>query len=87
MEVSGGVIFSQAMLLKLIEKGLTREDAYRIVQSNAMKAWNVPNGNFKQNLLDDPEVKKHVSKEEIEACLQATPYLKNIDQVFQRLGI
>jgi adenylosuccinate lyase len=87
MAVSGGVIFSQAMLLKLVEKGLSREEAYRIVQSNAMKAWNVPNGNFKQNLLDDPEVRKHISKEEIEGCLQATPYLKNIDQVFQRLGI
>jgi len=87
MEVSGGVIFSQAMLIKLVEKGLTREDAYRIVQSNAMKAWNNPDGNFKQNLLDDPEVRKYISTKEIDDCLQATPYLKNIDRVFERLGI
>jgi adenylosuccinate lyase len=87
MEVSGGVIFSQAVLLKLIEKGLSREDAYKLVQSNAMKAWNQPAGNFKQNLLDDKEVRKHLSKEEIEGCLQATSYLKNIEQVFERLGV
>jgi len=87
MEVSGGVIFSQAVLLKLIEKGLSREDAYKLVQSNAMKAWNQPAGNFKQNLLDDKEVRKHISKEEIEGCLQATSYLKNIEQVFERLGV
>src|SRR5262249_16668304 len=86
MDVSGGVIFSQAVLLKLVEKGLTREDAYKLVQTNAMKAWNHPQGNFKQNLIDDQEVRKYISKEEIEGCLQAGSYLKNIDQVFQRLG-
>jgi adenylosuccinate lyase len=87
MEVSGGVIFSQAVLLKLVDKGLSREEAYRMVQANAMKAWNKPQGNFKQNLLDDQEVRKYISQEEIEGCLQATTYLKNIDQVFARLGV
>jgi adenylosuccinate lyase len=87
MEVSGGVIFSQAVLLKLVDKGLSREEAYRMVQANAMKAWNQPQGNFKQNLLDDKEVRKYISEEEIDRCLRATTYLKNIDQVFARLGV
>jgi adenylosuccinate lyase len=87
MDVYGGVIFSQAVLLKLVDKGLTREDSYKLVQTNAMKAWNKKEGSFKQNLMTDENVTKVVSKEEIEQCFDAKSYLKNIDTVFQRLGI
>jgi adenylosuccinate lyase len=87
MDVFGGVIFSQAVLLKLIDKGLSRESAYKLVQSNAMKAWNREHGNFKGNLLADQEVMSKLSKTEVEDCFNPQNYLKNLDVVFQRLGI
>jgi adenylosuccinate lyase len=87
MDVFGGVIFSQAVLLKLIEKGLSREHSYKLVQSNAMKAWNRSDGNFKANLMADQEVMSHLSKAEVEECFNPRNYLKNLDVVFERLGI
>jgi adenylosuccinate lyase len=87
LDVFGGVIFSQAVMLKLIEKGLSREDAYKLVQTNAMKAWNSDNGNFKDYLSNDPSVTKHLRKEEIASCFDPNEYLKNIDVVFDRLGV
>ena len=76
----GGIVYSQKVLLKLIEKGHTREDAYRIVQKHALNALN--GGNFKQELLEDREV--NLSAEEIESCFDVNDYLKNIDIVFKR---
>jgi adenylosuccinate lyase len=87
MDRYGGVVYSQAVMLKLIEKGLTREAAYKLVQSNAMKAWNTETGNFKQNLLDDKEVNDHLNKQEIENCFEAENYLQNLDKVFSRVGV
>lgn len=87
LDVFGGVIFSQAVMLKLIEKGLSREEAYKLVQSNAMKAWNSDNGNFKDNLSKDPLVTKHLKQEEIASCFDPNEYLKNIDVVFDRIGV
>jgi len=87
MDVFGGVIFSQAVLLKLVEHGLSREQAYRLVQSNAMEAWNKDGGNFKENLLGDENVTQILSKSEIEDCFNPAYYLRNVDQVFQRLGV
>jgi len=87
MDVFGGVIFSQAVLLKLIEHGMSREQAYRLVQANAMKAWNTADGNFKENLLKDEAVTDVVGKDELLSCFDADTYLRNLDQVFERLGI
>ena len=87
MDRFGGVIFSQAVMLRLVDKGLAREDAYRMVQSNAMKAWNQNNGNFKENLIADQEVTAHLAKSEIEDCFKAENYLKNLEQVFARVGV
>ena len=87
VDIFGGVIFSQAVLLKLVEKGLSREAAYRIVQSNAMRAWNNTKGSFKQNLLSDQELLAQLSEQEVNACFDPDAYLRNIDAVFERLGI
>ena len=87
MNLYGGVVFSQRVLLALVEKGLTREKAYAIVQSSAHKAWNQPNGDFRQLISSDPEVTGSLSAEEIEACFNPHHHLKNLDQVYQRLGI
>jgi len=79
----GGIVYSQKVLLTLIEKGLTREDAYRIVQRTAINAFE-NNGNFKSNLNDDEEVKKYLSPAEIENCFKSADYLKNIEQIYAR---
>ena len=80
----GGIVFSQKVLLKLVEKGYTREKAYSVVQKNAFNAFN-NNGDFKENLIADNEV--ILTKQEIEDCLDYNSYLKNIDKIYQRFGL
>lgn len=79
----GGVIFSQKVLLKLVEKGLTREDAYTIVQQNAHMAID-KNGNFKENLLNDNRVTDLMSSQEVEHCFDLNDYIKNVDTIFAK---
>ena len=74
----GGVVFSQKVLLKLVEKGYTREDAYRIVQKHALEA--LQGGNFKQGLLSE----NILSEDELNDCFETESYLKNIDKIFER---
>ena len=81
-QLYGGVIYSQKIMLKLVEKGYTREDAYRIVQKHALNALN--GGDFKQGLLNDNDVVSKLSNEELESCFDVIEYLKNIDKVFNR---
>ena len=85
MNVYGGVIFSQRVLLALVEKGLIREEAYRLVQSCAHQAWNTPDGNFHD--LISTEVAQYLSPKEIESCFDPHHHLKNLDEIYQRLGI
>ena len=80
---SGGLVFSQQVLLALVQKGLIREDAYTLVQDNAMRAWN-EKGDFKINLHEDEEVGRHLSSEEIDACFDLKYYLKGVDEIFKR---
>ena len=79
----GGIVYSQKVLLKLVEKGLTREDAYEIVQRNALLAID-NNGNFKENLLRDTQVPEKLSQNELEECFDLKDYLKNIDSIFAK---
>lgn len=79
----GGIVYSQKILLELINKGLTREDAYKIVQRNAHDAFE-NNGDFKLNLENDNEVKKYLSLSEIENCFSTQDYLKNIEEIYKR---
>jgi adenylosuccinate lyase len=87
MDIFGGVIFSQNVLLKLTDKGLSREEAYKLVQDNAMAAWNRKDGDFRKNLLADERVRIHLSEEEITSSFNPANYLKNIDYVFERVGL
>ncbi|MDD3594742.1 MAG: adenylosuccinate lyase [Candidatus Gastranaerophilales bacterium] len=84
LNLYGGCIYSQKVLLSLTDKGLSREEAYKIVQKNAHQAWGKPDGNFKQNLLDDEEMKRYLSQEEIEQCFSTEFYLRNIDEIYKR---
>ncbi|MEC4986780.1 MAG: adenylosuccinate lyase [Oscillatoria sp. PMC 1068.18] len=87
MNVYGGVIFSQRVLLSLVEKGMTREDAYQIVQSCAHEAWNQPDGDFQNLIAKDETVNKYLSSQEIQACFNPEHHLQNLDEIYQRLGI
>ena len=81
----GGIVFSQKVMLTLVEKGLTREDAYRLVQRNALDAFD-NDGNFKENLLSDADVLKHLTEEEINECFDYKAYLKHVDDIFERFN-
>ena len=87
MNLYGGVVFSQRVLLALVEKGMTREEAYSIVQSCAHEAWNKPEGNFHDLIVKDSRVTSKLTLEEIQACFDPQHHLKHLDEIYQRLGI
>lgn len=82
----GGIVFSQKVLLKLCSKGLSREDAYTLTQRNALNAFN-NNGSFIDNLLNDKDVKQHLSDTEIKECFNIDDYLKNINYIYRKFDI
>ncbi len=79
-----GMIFSGRFLLKLAQKTPSKEEAYRIVQDNAMKAWK-ENKNFRDLILKDKRARKHLSQQEIEDCFDLNYYLRNVDHIFKRV--
>ena len=96
LNLTGGLVFSQRILLELPLKGVSREDAYKIVQRNAMKVWEdlqqgKPALNAKgeslylQNLLGDEELRKSLSEAQIRDCFNYDYYTKNVDKIFQRV--
>lgn len=84
LNITRGLIFSQTILLKLVEKGLTREESYKLVQENAMKVWNDETKNLKDELLKSESVLRYLSKEEIEETFDYKKMLKNVDYIFSR---
>lgn len=86
MERTYGLIYSQKVLLILVDKGLSREKAYEIVQKKAMESWD-EGKEFKELLSRDPEVKKILTTEELEACFNPLDQLKRTDLIFDRLGL
>jgi adenylosuccinate lyase len=87
MNLYGGVVFSQRVMLTLVEKGMLREEAYAVVQSCAHTAWNQPNGDFRALIANDPQVKAQLSEADIESCFDPAHHLKNLDRIYQRLNI
>ncbi|MBI4336041.1 MAG: adenylosuccinate lyase [Candidatus Omnitrophica bacterium] len=86
LEKTRGIIFSQRVLLELINKGLTRQEAYDIVQRCAM-GLNDEGPDFKQILLSSDEVRKFLSAQEVEACFNLRYHLKYVDRIFSKVGI
>jgi adenylosuccinate lyase len=80
----GGLIHSQRVLIALTQKGVAREDAYRLVQRNAMKVWQGAS-DFLALLKSDPDVSKALSAKELEACFDLGYHLKHVDTIFQRV--
>jgi adenylosuccinate lyase len=86
IELSYGLPVSQRVLLALIEKGMNRQDAYKIVQSNAMRSWEQRTP-YLDSLADDPAVTAHLSREELEELFDYDFYLKHVDESFARIGL
>ncbi len=84
--LTDGVIFSQRFMLKLVEKGWSREKAYDTVQPQAIKAWE-NHISFRSLMEADPEVTAALSPEEIEDCFDTAYHVRNVDEVFRRVGL
>ncbi len=84
LERTGGLIFSERVLLALVAKGLTREEAYEVVQRNAMRTWQ-ERVDFQHLLENDPEVTRLLSAEELQACFDLREHLRNQHIIFERL--
>ncbi len=87
MNVFGGVVFSQRVLLELVAAGLSREAAYALVQRHAHAAWNTAGGDFRANLAADPEVMAHLDPERLAACFATEPHRAQLGVIYDRLGI
>lgn len=84
LDSTGGLVFSGQLLLDLVESGVLREDAYRIVQANAMRAWN-EGLNFRQLIENDPEISRRVPREKIAHAFDLKRQLRNVDKIFARV--
>lgn len=84
LESTGGLVFSGQLLLDLVEAGVLREDAYRIVQRNAMKAWQ-EDLNFRELIFSDPEITSRVKRETLEHAFDLKRPLRNVDKIFARV--
>ena len=84
LEKTGGLIYSQSVLLALVRKGITREEAYKLVQKNAMQSWE-KGKDFLMLLKKDKEISKLLSVTEIDKTFKLTTQYKNIDRIFKRV--
>ena len=84
LESTGGLVFSGQLLLDLVERGFSREDAYRLVQEHAMHAWK-DGGNFRQLVLRDKKITSRVPRAQIERAFDLKRQLRNIDKIFARV--
>ncbi|MSQ06474.1 MAG: adenylosuccinate lyase [Dehalococcoidia bacterium] len=86
VESSRGLVFSQRVLLALIDKGMAREAAYKVVQRNAMRSWD-HNEDFRQLLRADPEASAHLPAEELESLFDYAYYTRYVAETFRRIGL
>ena len=86
LELTGGLIFSQTVLLALVQKGAVREDAYTMVQRNAMHVWE-KGKDFNKLLKADNEITAFIDEDEIDELFDLNKVMKNINKIFKRLGL
>ncbi len=84
LDALGGLVHSQRVLLALTQKGASREDAYRLVQRNAMQVWE-KRANFLDLLAADADVMKHLSRKELAALFDLGYHTKHVDTIFKRV--
>jgi adenylosuccinate lyase len=86
LELTGGLIYSQRVLLELVASGLSREDAYDLVQRSAMTAWETGRP-FKDVLSGEEEILKRLDPDKLEACFDPAYYMQHVDYIYRRVGI
>jgi len=86
LNITGGLFFSEGILLSLASKGLSREESYKLVQRNAMKVWE-EGADFKQQILSYPDIGKFLSEKEINDIFDLKKCTRNVDVIFERLGL
>ena len=86
LHITNGLIFSQRVMLAIIDKGIERTTAYKMVQRNAMRCWEEQKP-YKYLLLNDPEVKAVLAAEELEQIFDSKAYLRYVDYIFERVGL
>jgi adenylosuccinate lyase len=86
MDRSFGLLFSQRVLLKLTDKGLPRQQAYEMVQRNAMTAWR-ERAAFRDLLAADPAIMAHLTLAELTECFDPAWYLRNVPAIYRRVGL
>jgi adenylosuccinate lyase len=84
LESTGGLVFSGQLLLDLAENGMAREDAYRLVQKHAMRAWK-EDLNFRELVMNDPDITSRVPQKQIEHAFEIMRQLRNVDKIFVRV--
>ncbi len=84
LNLTGGLVYSQRLLLILVDRGVERKAAYQAVQQNAMKAWQ-GHGNFQELVTKDPFISRKLRTSEIQACFNPRVYIKNLPQVYRRV--
>ena len=86
LELTNGLVYSQKVLLELAKKGLKRQEAYELVQQSAMRTWKekIP---FQKSLLENNEVMKHISGDELNSLFNHDIIFKNVDFIFERCGL
>lgn len=87
IESTGGLVFSQKILLALVDQGMTREEAYKTVQSHAMDAMKKPHLTFRDRLTADERVKQYMSADDVAKLFSIEPYLWAVDAIYQRIGL
>ncbi len=86
MNKTGGLIYSQRIMLAIVNKGVLREDAYKWVQRNAMRRW-LEGEDFRSNIEKDPDIMHYLTKEEVDSCFDYKWFLRHVDMILSRFGI
>lgn len=86
IERTHGLVFSQRLLLKLIDEGLSREEAYDMVQPRAMQSWE-EGRSFREIVKEDSEIPSHLSDDQIDEAFDPSYHLHNVDRIFERVGL
>ncbi|HET9129524.1 MAG TPA: adenylosuccinate lyase, partial [Terriglobia bacterium] len=81
---TGGLVYSQRLLLALVEKGAQRKESYEAIQRNAMASWR-GGGGLQELAGKDPFISQHLTQSEIAACFDPKYYLRHLDQIYRRV--
>ncbi|MBN1586323.1 MAG: adenylosuccinate lyase, partial [Candidatus Omnitrophica bacterium] len=86
LERTRGLLFSQQVMLALVGKGVSRQEAYKTVQKSAMWVWK-QGGHLSERLLEDPKITQHLTRREVQKCFDLKPHLRHVNRIFKKVGL